>query len=228
MGIRTDITVEWERSPRIITVAAPSVNLSMADLFDTARSLEHLVDPGYDVFSYPSLLSAAGNEQLEPGKNVGITITLQNAQVAFEKRDTPVSIGFATTANAAGEILIDNNATFQTDGVEQGAMIINFDDLSIGEVVSIDSEQQIKHRTLVGGSNAWDVNDDYKIFNIVACTLSGGNIVAVDANGDPLAPVQSTPFVYINRTLSSEPVAIETSGGDGDCQKVINLMLAGF
>ena len=40
MSFRADITIDWSLSPRIITVAAPSVEVSMQDLYDTLRTLE--------------------------------------------------------------------------------------------------------------------------------------------------------------------------------------------
>jgi len=40
MPIRGDITVNWDLSPRVIIVAAPSAELVIQDLHDTMRSLE--------------------------------------------------------------------------------------------------------------------------------------------------------------------------------------------
>ena len=85
MTVRTDITVDWASSPRIITVAAPSVELTMQDLVDTCRTIEanlwNLDDE--------HLLDAAGKENLGGGVKVGITVTLNNARIAFEARLGP-------------------------------------------------------------------------------------------------------------------------------------------
>ena len=40
MTARTDLTVDWWSSPRIITVLSPSTEITMQDLVDTCRVLE--------------------------------------------------------------------------------------------------------------------------------------------------------------------------------------------
>lgn len=82
MTIRTDVSVEWDVSPRIIEVAAPSTEITIQDLVDTVRELEEdLLN-----LSYPRLLDCAGKQYLSPGKYVGITVELQDARVKFEDR----------------------------------------------------------------------------------------------------------------------------------------------
>ncbi len=83
--IRSDLSVEWELSPRIITVAAPSVEITIQDLHDTCRSLESAAS-GVDE---RSLIDSAGKEDLGGDVAVGLTATLQNAVVAFEARPGP-------------------------------------------------------------------------------------------------------------------------------------------
>jgi hypothetical protein len=85
MAFRTDITVDWAQSPRLITVLSPSVELTIQDLVDTCRELED------DIINLPysRLVDAAGKEPLGGGTSVGITATLQNAVVAFEARPGP-------------------------------------------------------------------------------------------------------------------------------------------
>lgn len=85
MTVRTDITVDWAASPRVITVASPSAELTMQDLVDTCREIESQqwnLDDAH-------LLNAAGKENLGGGVKVGITVTLNNARVAFEARPGP-------------------------------------------------------------------------------------------------------------------------------------------
>jgi hypothetical protein len=182
MTERTDLTVYWELSPRLIEVADPSTEIVIQDLQDTLRSNSKQAGEGnLDNMDDDQIVDAAGKENLGGGKEVGITQTLQNAQLAFESRITPTSSGTATTTNLAGTQLTDNVATFQTDGVERGAVIINFADFSITEVLSVDSETVITHRVLRGGTdNDWGVGDTYRIWNIEQCVISGGNLVAVD------------------------------------------------
>ncbi len=82
MTVRTDITVNWGVSPRIITVLSPSVEITIQDLLDTCREFED--DPQNMV--YDALAEAAGKENLGGGVKVGITMKLLNAVLAFEAR----------------------------------------------------------------------------------------------------------------------------------------------
>ena len=85
MAIRNDLTIDWDLSPRIITVASPSVEIAMQDLLDTMRFMEAESAAMDD----PSIIDAAGKEELGGGVEVGLTITLLNATVAFEARSGP-------------------------------------------------------------------------------------------------------------------------------------------
>ena len=85
MSIRIDFTIDWEVSPRVITIAVPSTELSAQDLYDTCRSLEASATAMDDKV----LVQAGGKEKLDTTTNVGITVTLQNALVAFEARTGP-------------------------------------------------------------------------------------------------------------------------------------------
>ena len=85
MAIRGDITVNWEVSPRIITVASPSVGISAQDLHDTCRYLE----AQQNAIDNPYLIDTAGREFLGGTTYVGLTATLRNAVVAFEARPGP-------------------------------------------------------------------------------------------------------------------------------------------
>lgn len=133
MTIRGDITVNFNLSPRLITVAAPSAALTIQDLVDTLRSIEaEQVNVGY-----PYLLDASGKTPLGGGAFVGITATLQDAQVAFEARGGPT---------------------------------------------------------------------------YTPCVVSGGNLVAVDANQDTINPIFPTAFTQVTLAQSSSPTLI-TAGG---------------
>lgn len=85
MTIRGDVYIDWNASPRIIWVESPSTELILQDLVDTVRELEaEEVNLAYD-----HILDAAGKDVLGGGVYVGITVTLNNAQVAFEARGGP-------------------------------------------------------------------------------------------------------------------------------------------
>lgn len=88
MTIRNDVSVDWGSSPRIITVAAPSTEITIQDLHDTLRDLEDRADD----LTYDELVDSAGKESLGGGVYVGITMTLNNAQLAFEARGGPAFV----------------------------------------------------------------------------------------------------------------------------------------
>lgn len=52
MSVRTDLSVDWEASPRIITIADPSTNIIIQDLHDTVTFIEQSED-GLD---FPKLI----------------------------------------------------------------------------------------------------------------------------------------------------------------------------
>ena len=127
MAIRNDLSVNWEVSPRIITVAAPSTTITIQDLHDTCRDIEDNLPENQE---FEHLIDSAGKEPLGGGSFVGITATLQNAKLAFEARSGP---------------------------------------------------------------------------DFVACTVTGGNLVAVDTNGDNIDPIQVTAYTQVTVAQSSSP-----------------------
>jgi hypothetical protein len=237
MAERSDITTDWSESPRIIEVAAPSADIILQDLHDTCRS--DVKQPGeggdtLDNMDDEQIIDSAGKEDLGGGVLVGITSTLQNAQVAFESRITPTSSGTVTTTNAAGTLLIDAAGTFVTDLVERGAVVINFADESISEVLEVLSETQLITRVLRAGTlNQYTSADAYKIWNIIQCDIEGGNLVAVDTDGTtPISPVFPTAFTQIVRTSSSsatlqEQADIEYSSFGGGVTVDVTSIYAG-
>jgi hypothetical protein len=124
MSVRTDVTVDWSTSPRLLTVAAPSVEITIQDLVDTCRYFENLPQG----MLHPKLIDAAGKEFLGGITYVGVTATLQNAVLAFEARGGP----------------------------------------------------------------SW-----------VLCTISGGNLVALDDVGAVIDPRYPTAFTTVDRTASA-------------------------
>lgn len=67
MTIRGDVTIDFELSPRVVTVAAPSVEITIQDLHDTLAFLED--EP--EGHQYPNLISSAGKETLDVTTSVG-------------------------------------------------------------------------------------------------------------------------------------------------------------
>jgi len=82
MAYRSDLTFDYISSPRIITVDSPSTELTMQDLYDTIMVEDAKLVHGDD----KGLVLGSGKENLGGGTKVGITLTLQNAKVAFEAR----------------------------------------------------------------------------------------------------------------------------------------------
>ena len=61
MAFRSDVSVNWAVSPRIITVASPSTIISLQDLVDTLRTLEEQLDNLDD----PFLINAVGKDEID-------------------------------------------------------------------------------------------------------------------------------------------------------------------
>lgn len=103
MVVRVDINFNWNSSPRIITIAAPSTEINIQDLLDTCREAEDDLQN----LIYEQLIRAAGKENLGDGVKVGITATLLNAVVAFEARPGPT---YAQCRVSGGNLVaVDSN-----------------------------------------------------------------------------------------------------------------------
>src|SRR4030067_1617565 len=80
-----EISIDFESSPRIITILAPTTEVAVQELVNVIRDAED--DPLN--MEYDHLIRAAGKEPLGGGVSVGITVTLLNAKIAFETRLGP-------------------------------------------------------------------------------------------------------------------------------------------
>ena len=221
MTERADITVRWGLSPRIITVDSPSVTVSIQDLHDTLKSNTlpaGEADDSMDNMDDTSIIDSAGKEDLGGGLEVGITATLQNAQLAFEKVVNKLETGTITTGDATGTLLIDSTATFITNLVQRGDTIVNHDDnSSVATVLAIVSENELIVDGLVGGSiNQFTFGDAYDVFELRACTVTGGNLVAVDDVGDPLNTILPTFGTHVTLSASTSATLV-----DGDISQQI-------
>lgn len=86
MATIAGVTVDFTVSPRIITIPAPLVAVSIQDLHDTLTNIE---DDLHNGMQYNRLIRSAGKESLGGGVAVGITATLLNAKLAFAARAGP-------------------------------------------------------------------------------------------------------------------------------------------
>lgn len=196
------LTIDWAKSPRIVLVEDPDTEVTQQELIDLLRDAEFDFNNLDDKY----IIKGDGKQTLDAaGTLVGITNTLQNAQLGFEAETAAESTGMATSNDVTGKTLTDTSATFETDGVTRGAVIINFDDFSVASVLEVVNQNTIIHTPLADGStNQWAIGDAYKIWNIKQGIISGGNLVAVDENGDALStPVYPTPFTQIILSSSS-------------------------
>lgn len=213
MTTRDDVKVLYYLNPRLILVEAPSININIQDLHDTLS----VIDEQFTSMSYPHLLSTAGKEDLGGGNFVGLTLTLQNAQIGFGRRTNLLSTGTITTASIPIIDVVtvtDAAATFITDGVERGDLLINVSDgapNSFAEVVTVLSETQLEVLTPTGGAeNDYDVGDTYNVWEVIDCSIDGGNLVAVDELGSTISPTFPTFGTYITRILSSSGTLVQS------------------
>ncbi|MEE9459783.1 MAG: hypothetical protein V3V84_08485 [Candidatus Bathyarchaeia archaeon] len=211
MVTRSDVNVDYQPSPRVVEVAAPSTELTIQDTVDTIRISEEGFAAG---LAFDKVIDAAGKEDLGGGVLVGITANLQNAQVAFEARTTPAETGTVTTGSGAlanGFLtFVDSAADFVTAGIARGSLVINFTDNSIADVYDVIDSTTLKTRPLVNGSdNEFEVADNYQVFNIIQCNITGGNLVAED-DVSQISPVVPTAFTQIVRTASSSATLSES------------------
>lgn len=107
MTVRTDVSIDWESSPRVITVAAPSTEMKIQDLHDTLVSFEDSIEGG----QHDNLVSSVGKTQLDAAatKFTGITLTMLNTQISFEARSGPDWVEC--------DVIDGNLAAVDTDGV---------------------------------------------------------------------------------------------------------------
>lgn len=215
MAELSDLWVNWTTIPRIIWVNAPRTELTVQDLIDTIRGvLEYHLDAMDD----PTLISDFGGKQdLGGGTAVGLTLELNNAVVAFEARSTEFYDGYVSTpdvADAYGDTLIDAYATFITDEVAIGDLVVNLTDLSKATVLSVQSETELRTTPLAGGTtNKYNSNDHFDLYHVFECEVSGGNLVAVDYDGYAISQILPTFGTQVKVTAASSATISEGTGG---------------
>lgn len=212
MTIRDDLKIEYVADPRIVEVSSPSQEITMQDLISTLRQAEGT----FEGISWKKLLNASGKEDLGGGVRVGLTASLQNAKIAFEARTVAAETGTCTgspTSPVSGRLILqDTNADFEAAGIQRGSLVINFDDKSLADVISVDSTSQLTTKTLVNGSlNVFTIGDSYQVFNIVQCSAKGGNLVSVNENQDTIPAVLPTAFTQVVVTSSASATLQESS-----------------
>jgi len=186
---------KWER---FALVEPPDTSISVIDFYKDVKNYED--EPGN--LTEARWAEASGLEDLGGGVKVGVTVQMQGARVGFVPDTVSVSSGTVTTEDSNGEVLVDSGATYETDGVLPGALVLNLTDGSVGTVLSVDSQNQIRNLPLDDGSDdQWEVGDSYKIWNIKQCSIAGGNLTF--AGGNPADAVIPTAFTQVVLASSS-------------------------
>ena len=200
MAINSDIIVRWDLSPRLIIVDASTTQVTIQDLIDTLRTYEAST-AGIDE---PYILDSAGKEDLGGGVTVGLTVSLQNAQIYFEERSTVHINGTCQVANLSGINLYDPSATFISDDVLRGYIVFNASTASMSTILEVLSENNLYSLPLSGGSNIeWNIGNGYNIYKNELCSVVGGNLVAKDASGNSFYPILQSPNVQSSLASSS-------------------------
>lgn len=202
-----DIIVHTHLSPRVIEILLPTTSVTVQEIVDAIRDWED------DNLSFDQLISAAGKEVLGGGVTVGITATLLNAQLMFTGRAIPLEQGKAcTTEDLTGKTLNATAGLFQTNEVYRGCTVANYATQSLAAIIAVNSETQLTHFKLAGGTrDSWLVGDVFRIFENPQCSITGGNLVAVDSLGAELSPVMQSPHVQVMRSSSSSATLQELS-----------------
>lgn len=151
MAVRNDVTINWEVSPREATVDAPSVEITMQDLYDTLRYMEAQASN----IDNKSIVIGSGKVVLDgEGNAVGLTVQLINATVGFEARSGPTWIECNLTGgNLSG--LEDDKETVTTI-VTHNNPYVNINKTS--SVSATISESTISNNLDYGGVLHYDEN----------------------------------------------------------------------
>jgi len=155
MSVRNDVVIDWNVSPRIITVLSPSLDILIQDLVDTCRFNEEKLSN----IQYPHIVSASGKDDLGDGVTLGITATLLNAKLSFQARPGPTFV----TAKIKGGNLVAVNASNETmDAVLPTSYVNVFTLGSVNSTItnaaegstdwSSDERAQIRHRLGIDGT----------------------------------------------------------------------------
>lgn len=219
MTERAYVTVDRADSPRLVEVASVggggADEISIQDLHDTLNSNTLPAgdaDDSLDNMDDEALVASEGKATLGVGLETGITLSLQNAQLAFEGNYVPAQTGTATAIGTT--TLTDAGATFIANGVERGAVILNWDDQGATEVLEVLSETQLRHRPFSTGIGMdWQIGDNYSIFNVIRKRVTDGNLVAVDADGiTPIDSIFPTFCTQVTVELDTSAAQVATSG----------------
>ncbi len=219
---RDDISIDWTVDPRVITVAAPSVELTMQDLVDTLRELEDdMINLSYD-----TIITASGKETLSSdGTKVGITAGLIRAKIGFEGRPGPewtlcsfiggnlVAYTDKTLDTQMEPInptsFVSIKATSSSSATLQEQEALQY--ASYGGVVSVDVIDGISGTTYPAGNMEYPSNNVQDAVQIASdkgfTTISiRGDLTLTD--GDDVRGLALVGVSHVNSVLVVEPAAL--------------------
>ena len=190
-------------SPRIVEILAPATEITVQELVNLIRDWED----SEEGMPFDYIISAAGKEDLGGGVTVGITATLNNAKIMFTGRTTPIDDGIGRTCDltdSLGRTLYVDDADFISAGVVPGDTVFNATTNEMATIYEVTDQYTLQHLDLSGaGGLGWTSGDEYIVYHNAQCSISGGNLVAVDEVGDPISSVFPSPSVQVVRTSSS-------------------------
>lgn len=200
MPFRSDVEVHWDKSPRIVHVEAPSTTISVQDIVDTLRQLEAEIGALDD----DSIIDAFGRQDLGSGRSVGVTAVLQNARLFFEDRNDILRT--ATVTATSPNQIIDSAADFIALGVKVGDMVGNLATSNGATVLAVINSTTLEVHSIAGG---FTTGQAYRVWAVTTCTVTGGNLLAVDANGDPMNPIVGGTFTHAQLSSATEAALVD-------------------
>lgn len=188
-------------SPRIIEILPPTTSVSVQEIYNVIRDWEQ--EPANE--SFEKLVEGSGKQDLGGDIMVGITVRLLNAKVRFSGRCAPLTAeGTCDAENLPGVLLSQTGIDFVATGVYPGCTVYNRTSGSMESVIEVLSSTQLRCFTLRGGSRStWLAGDTCIVYPNVQCEIGGGNLIAIDANGDEMSSIYQSPNVQIVKTSSS-------------------------
>jgi hypothetical protein len=141
VAFRSDVSIDWSVSPRIITVASPATAITIQDLIDTVYHLEY----AQGVMRYPTIIHNVesplqGKAQIGTGRFTGIVCYLADALLAFEARGGPSWVQcFVTDGDL---VAVDSVGALQTSPIEPTAFTtVAYQGATSPGLVSISDEE---------------------------------------------------------------------------------------
>ena len=197
----TKLLIHTHLSPRIVEVRPPTTEVTVQELYDDLQDL--FEEPAFH--SFDPIVVGEGKADLGGGTTVDITATLQNARLMFTGRTTPLEAnGTCTSDEPRGLTLHATGGDFVNNEVYPGCTVLNMTTMSMASVVEVVSGQELRHFKLSGGTrDTWEIGDSYFVYPNEQCSISGGNLVAVDENFDTIPVIYQSPNVQVVRSSSS-------------------------